>query len=202
MLADAQAHEGERPENMKSPQDLIVDFTFKQMLQDRIPANAYHIRMSFVPPLYKPCVTPFEDLKKVTIKDLTFETHHRGFYILLKALTPPLKEISIMFIAEDEDGKALVLQMYNQDEKVMSDGRLVKGTVILVKEPYLKFLADGEPGIRVDHLSDIKFLPEHDALVPLAWRPRIMEEDITAHDWKIKGNDLFNQNSYHLAIEW
>ncbi|RJE27509.1 hypothetical protein PHISCL_00095 [Aspergillus sclerotialis] len=201
MLADAQAHEGEHPENMKSPQGLILDFTIKQMLYDRIPANAYHFRTSFMPPLYAPCITPFEDLKKATIKDFTFETHHRGFYILLKAVTSPLKQTSIMVIAEDEDGKVLLLQLYNQEDQIMSDGRLAEGTVILVKEPYLKFMADGQCGIRVDHLSDIKFLPEHDGLVPLAWRPQIMEEDITANDWKIKGNDLFNKGSYYLAIE-
>lgn len=201
MLADAQSRKGEYPQNVKAPHDLIMEFTVKQMLQNHTPVDPYHVRASFVPHLYAPCATPFEDLKKATIKDLTLETHHRGFYIVLRVVTPPLKQTSVMVIVEDEDAKVIFLQLYNQDEEIMSDGRLAEGAVLLVKEPYLKFMPDGDCGMRVDHLSDIKFVPEFDSLVPLEWRPQIMEEDISANDWKMKGNDLFNKASYHLAIE-
>lgn len=40
----------------------------------------------------------------------------------------------------------------------------------MVKEPYLKVMSDGDYGIRVDHLSDIMFIPKFDKLVPSLWR--------------------------------
>lgn len=106
-----------------------------------------------------------------------------------------------MVVADDEYNSALILQLYNQEKELATDGRLVEGTVMIVKEPYLKVLSDGPYGIRVDHLSDVKFLLEHDSRVPSAWRNKQKKFDSSANVWKTKGNDAVKQAKYHLAID-
>lgn len=106
---------------------------------------------------------------------------------------------AVMTVVEDERGDGVMLQLYNQEKELSTDGRLVEGTVILVKEPYLKFMADGNYGMRVDHLSDIRFLPDHDSLIPLGWGgQRAMDASANYH--KIRGNNCFNRNEHHVAI--
>lgn len=136
------------------------------------------------------------------IKQLTLETHHRGTYMLLRAVTPTNTMTAVMVVVEDEEGNVVLLQLYNQEKELSVSEYLAGGRVMIVKEPYLKIMVDGNYGLRVDHLSDIMFLPKHDSLVPLSWRPRVMEEDAPADDWKVKGNDYFNKAGYLSAIEW
>ena len=77
---------------------------------------------------------------------------------------------AVMAIVEDEEGSVLMLQLYNQELELSGAQSLKAGTVLAVKEPYVKVMADGDYGIRVDHLSDVFFIPEFDDLVPSSWR--------------------------------
>lgn len=201
ILQNAQLHRGKALKPTKSRDEIIMEFMFCRMMSSNKLANDYEIRSSFVPPAYPPSVAALSTLKPVLIRDLTLETHHRGFYILLRAVTPTDRMTAVMVVVEDERGDVLMLQVYNQEEELSTDGRLVEGTVILVKEPYLKIMADGNYGIRVDHLSDIRFLPSHDPLVPVSWGGR-RGMNQTASYCKTKGNDHFNKGQYYLAIDW
>ncbi|GLA27457.1 hypothetical protein AnigIFM63326_004664 [Aspergillus niger] len=201
VLQNAQLHKGKTLKPTKSRNEIIMEFMFRQMMSNNKLANKHQIRSSFVPPAYPPSVAALSTLKRVFIRDLTLETHHRGFYILLRAVTPTDRMTAVMAVVEDERGDVLMLQLYNQEEELSTDGRLVEGTVILVKEPYLKIMADENHGIRVDHLSDLRFLPSHDPLVPVSWGGR-REMDLTASYCKTKGNDHFNKGQYYLAIDW
>ncbi|PGH18369.1 hypothetical protein AJ79_00435 [Helicocarpus griseus UAMH5409] len=71
-----------------------------------------------------------------------------------------------MAIVEDEMEDVLCLQLYHQDVDRANDDILPQGTVFIIKEPYLKLMADGNYGIRVDHLSDIVYLPVGDHRFP------------------------------------
>jgi len=179
-----------------------MQFMLRRLMASKVPVDSKAIRSSFVPPAYAPCVTPLSDLKKVMIKDLTLETHHRGSYILLRAVTPPDTMTAIMVIVEDEEENVLMLQLYNQEEELLEKGRLTEGTVLIVKEPYLKVMSDGDYGILVDHLPDARFLSEHDTLIPSSWRRLLMGNDASANYWKMKGNECFNKANYHVAIDW
>lgn len=201
VLQNAQLHKGKTLKPTKSRDEIIMEFMFRQMMSSNKLANKHQIRSSFVPPAYPPSVAALSTLKRVFIRDLTLETHHRGFYILLKAVTPTDRMTAVMAVVEDERGDVLMLQLYNQEEELSTDGRLVEGTVILVKEPYLKIMADENYGIRVDHLSDLRFLPSHDPLVPVSWGGR-RGMDQTASYCKTKANDHFNKGQYYLAIDW
>lgn len=201
-LQQAQSRKGQRLRATKSREEIIMMFMLQRMRAGVNPAGYPVMRSSFVPAAYPPCIAPLEALDKVVIRDLTLETHHRGSYLLLRAVTPASIITAAMCIVEDEDNQVLVLQLYNQESEIATDGRLVEDTILLVKEPYLRVMADGDPGIRVDHLSDVIFLPDDHDLIPLSWRQRVTEEDRPVNDWKIKGNDFFNKSCFHLAVEW
>ncbi|PYI07190.1 hypothetical protein BO78DRAFT_341620 [Aspergillus sclerotiicarbonarius CBS 121057] len=199
-LQNAQSRKGQTPKRTKSRDELIMQFMFRQMMGKRGAVDQHAIRSSFVPPAYHPSVAALIELKKVLIKDLTLETHHRGSFLLVRAVTPTDIMTAIMAVVEDERGDVIMLQLYNQEKDLATDGRLAEGTVMLVKEPYLKMMADGDYGLRVDHLSDIRFIPDHDPLVPSVWRGR-PKHHASADFWKTKGNSFFSQAAYHLAID-
>lgn len=199
-LANAQSVKGQPFRAKESRDELIARFMLHRM-SCKAPPGYSAWQSSFVPPAYAPCIASLDDLQKVMINDLTLETHHRGSYVLLRAVTPTTIMTAIMVIAEDENGNVVVLQLYNQGKELAGDSRLVEGTVVLVKEPYLKVLSGGGYGIRVDHLSDVKFLPEYDSLVPVAWGRKGKSLDGSANDWKTKGNKSFKRTDYHRAVE-
>jgi hypothetical protein len=197
-LRNAQYRKGQRPKWTKSREEIIMSFLFGRTF-GRQDASVRLIQTSFLPPAYPPCTATMADLKKVTISDLRLENHHRGSYVLFRAVTPTSTMTGILVIVEDEASDVLFLQLYNQEGQLATDGRLVAGAVVIVKEPYLKVMADGSYGIRVDHLSDVKFLSKHDEQIPPAWRQKVMEINVSANDWKLKGNGWFDKGSYHLA---
>lgn len=155
--------------------------------------------MSNLPPSYHPCVTPFSELKKTMIDNLLLETHHRGTYILVRSLTPQNRMVAVMAVVEDEKGDILQLLLYNQAD----DGEpfVREGTVMILKEPFLKTMSDGSHGLRVDHLSDVVFLPANDKRIPVAWRQK-PNHNGTALAWKAQGSNHFNKSEYRSAIEW
>ncbi|OKO90643.1 hypothetical protein PENSUB_13360 [Penicillium subrubescens] len=201
-LKNAQAVKGCPARSKKSRDEILMQFMVRQMMNKEPPAHPNYIRSSFLPPAYTPCVTPFSKLEKVMMKSLFLETHHRGRYLLLRTVTPIDISTAVMAIVEDEDGSVLMIQLYNQEQELLGAQSLREGTVLAVKEPYVKVMADGDYGIRVDHLSDVRFIPEFDDLVPLSWRKRITQADESAPFWKEKGNENFTRGDYKSAVQW
>jgi hypothetical protein len=62
-------------------------------------------------------------------------------------------------------------------------------------------MVDENYEIRVDHFSDIRYLPSHGPLVPLPWGGQ-RGMDTTANHCKTEGNNHFNKAEYYLAIDW
>ncbi|KAL4795817.1 TPR domain protein [Aspergillus venezuelensis] len=201
-LAKARSLKGQRPKSNESRDEVIMQFMFQQMTTGVEVYGKNSMRTSFVPPAYPPSVKPFRELKKIMLKSLTLETHHRGSYVVLRAVTPTLTMTGTMLIVEDENGDVVKLTLYNQGEDLTTDRGLAEGNVMMVKEPYLKVMGDGGHGIRVDHLSDIFFLSEYDICVPAVWGPRVIDPGISADDWKTEGNYPFKAGQYNLAIEF
>ncbi|KAJ6118364.1 hypothetical protein N7471_013831 [Penicillium samsonianum] len=200
-LKNAQAVKGRPARPQKSKDKILMQFMFRQMMKTKAPANPMNIRSSFLPPAYPPCVSPFSKLNKVMINSLCLETHHRERYLLLRTITQTDTMTAVMAIVEDEDGSVLMLQLYNQEQELSGAQKLREGTVLVVKEPYVKVMADGDYGIRVDHLSDVWFIPEFDDLVPFSWRKRVTQADENASSWKAKGSEHFDQGDYRSAIQ-
>ncbi|SPO04492.1 related to TPR domain protein [Cephalotrichum gorgonifer] len=98
--------------------------------------------------------------------------HHRGSMALPRTLTPPQRMTAVMAIVEDEQGTAVLLQLYHQpeDSAVPTQEILQKGAICIVKEPFFKCSTDGTYSLRVDHVSDIIWLDGWDDRVPSKWR--------------------------------
>jgi len=147
---------------------------------------------------------PLSNLKKIMIDDLLLETHHRGTYLLVRSVTPQDRMTAVMAIVEDEKRDVLMVQLYHQEED--ADGRaedvLFEGMVLILKEPYLKLMSDGNYGLRVDHLSDVVCLSANDEQTPRIWQRELAEHSGTALAWKTKGNRHFANSAHRSAIEW
>jgi len=208
MLQDAKSKQGQRPHDRKDRDKMLFEFMMASMSTVQMSGRAsnngeQHVQSSFVPPAYPPCTTPLDGLKPVMIEDLRLETHHRGRYLTLRAITPPNRMTAILVIAEDEDGDVTLLQMYQQEDEASHPAVDVvdKGSILIVKEPFFKLTASGDYSLRVDHLSDIVFLANDDTKTPASWRPRQREMRRTAESLKLEGNTLIGKERYWRAIE-
>ncbi|KAB8302482.1 hypothetical protein EYC80_005886 [Monilinia laxa] len=206
VLKATMARQGQRPKDMKPRQELISQFMMmhmsRQMSQFRI-HNDSQLHTSFVPIPYEPSIIPLEELTPINIKDLRLETHHRGSYLLVRALTPPFRITGIMAIVEDENADALPLQLYQQPEEKLRPAASVITVqdIFLIKEPYLKTTSDGGYGLRVDHVSDLVCLDANHDMLPKDWKPRVVDLDKTADDWKQEGNVAMGKGHYWAAIQ-
>lgn len=203
ILKRAQSFKGQRAIPKKSRNEVISQFMFRQrMKSSRNSSGSQNIRSSFLPPAYPPSTVSLKELDKIMLQELSLETHHRGKYLLVRTVTPIYVMTAVMAIVEDEDGRVLMLQLYNQEIELSKKQNLPEGVVIVVKEPYVKLMADGDFGIRVDHLSDLLFVPGFDEQVPLSWRARISPDEDASAFWKERGNEFFELASYRFAIDW
>ena len=111
---------------------------------------------------------------------------------------------AIMTIVEDEREDGMVLQLYHQDDKQDQPATSIikQDDVFIVKEPYFRVMADGNYGLRVDHVSDFVRIDPCDKRVPIQWAPRVIDLDNTANDWKLKGNDALKLEQYRDAVQW
>ncbi|KAJ5615843.1 hypothetical protein N7537_000957 [Penicillium hordei] len=186
---------------------LLKQFKYRQKMnkdQPRGRASASTVDVSFAPPIYPPCLSQLEGLKKVMFKDLLLETHHRGYYILVRSITQAEKMTAAMAIVEHGNKDAIPLQMLNKKLRC-HDSSVGKGRILLVKEPYLTLTSVGEYGVRVDHVSDILLIPLFDKMVPSAWREQLPEDETSqwmARDWLRLGNEYLNRSKFYSATEW
>lgn len=156
-----------------------------------------------LPPPYLPSVTPLEGLKKLYIDDLSPGTHHRGWYILLRAITPSIRMAVTITIVEDEKEDALTSQFYHLEEGAYpTAGSIQEGSVCIIKEPWTVPSRDGAHVVRVDHISDVIWLPKRHSRRPLAWQPQENGAIKTTKQWKDDGNDAMRAGKLHEAVEW
>jgi len=203
-LQNAQAFKGRKATPRVSRDQIIGQFMFQQrMNKEQNAAYKAAIRSTIIPPAYPPSVVALSELKKIKFQQFSLETHHRGQYVLVKTVTPIMKMTAVMVIVEDEDRQAFILQIHNRGKQLSEPKALPEGSVFAIKDPYVKVSADGNYTIRVDHLSDIVFLPEFDERVPLAWRSRTSAADAKSPSfWKERGNKFFKNNHLQFAIQW
>ncbi|KAL2040023.1 hypothetical protein N7G274_007426 [Stereocaulon virgatum] len=203
-LQAASKRKGERPKDRKSRAQLVDEFMVRYAAT-KMRRNSFEdlIHSSFIAPPYQPCIASFTELKRIFIKDLRLETHHRGFYALLKVVTPPTTMTAVMAVVGDEIGDGVRLQLYHQKDDEYRKGEEVVqvNKACIIKEPYFKVMGDGDYGLRVDHVSDIIWLPSDDDRLPLAWQPRITELEKDAEALENEGNGALKVGRLHQAIE-
>lgn len=204
-LRKAKLRRGERPKDRPPRHVVITEFEFSglQFRQQQLQAKDVHyVRTTFIPPSYPPCTIPTENLARIHINDLRLETHHRGNCLVLRTITVPHRLTSTMTIVEDENDDVVMISLYHQggEQKCPASEIIGKGTILIVKEPFLKTNSNGGYGLRVDHLSDVLFLDIEDERVPIKWQPRLVELDRPANQVKEEGNIAFRNKRNWEAI--
>ncbi|CZT07041.1 related to TPR domain protein [Rhynchosporium agropyri] len=179
-LQAAQARTGQRIVNRRSRDDLTTQFRFRLLLsrgQSRAGSHI-NIRTAFIPPAYGPCVHFVYDLQKVMINELLLEIHQREKYIMVRTITPQDRITAVMATAEND-----------------------QGTILITKEPYLKLMSDGDYGLRIDHPSDLVYIPNDDKRIPSCCQPRVRELGVSGEQLRMQGNKFFIDCNYRAAIE-
>ena len=208
-LQEASKRKGERPQD-RIPRAKAINDQNQMSLRNKMMKINYQandnvlMHSSFLAPPYLPSTARLEDLGTIYIKDLQLETHHRGFYLVLRVVSLPTRMTAIMVAMEDDNEDAITVQMYHQkDEKERKTEDIVQyKAVCVIKEPYFKIMSDGNYGVRIDHITDLIWLPHDDDKIPLLWRPRFQELDKTADKWRQEGNAAVNAKDYSKAVLW
>ncbi|XP_014552216.1 hypothetical protein COCVIDRAFT_110923 [Bipolaris victoriae FI3] len=205
VLQDAKKKQGQYPRDRKGRDIMLFEFTMASVANTQRAGSedTQTIHSSFVPPAYPPCTTSLGDLKPIAIEGLRLETHHRGCYLILRAITPPNRMTAILVLVEDEHGDVTLLQLYQQEDEASRPASTVvdKGSVLLIKEPFFKITASGDYSLRVDHLSDIIFLGNNDSRIPQSWRQGLFKSGRSADSLKLEGNGFIGKGEYWRAID-
>jgi hypothetical protein len=201
------AREGKLPTDRKTRDELIDKHqmsTMQTMMQRRFGQKGIRIQSSSLPPPYPPSTASLDELTPIYIKDLRLGIHHRGNYLLVRSVTAPNRMIAIMAVVEDEKRDALLVQLYQQpDENVRPATSIITdGDVFLIKEPFFKVMADGEYGLRIDHVSDLVRIDARHKLWSKQWIPHLSNLKRTADDWKQEGNVAMGMKQFWEAIRW
>ena len=202
VLERARKRKGQRPKDWRPREEMYMSFMMAVMATSFRKQDNHMIHTSFVPPSYLPCNTSLAELRSIRIQDLQLETHHRGNYLMVRAITPPNRMTGILILVEDESEHVVVLQIYQQDDEAIRPANEIVnvGTVMILKEPFFKVMASGEYGLRVDHLSDIIDIDEHDPRRPKQWCPRVLDAERSVEGLKRIGNEAVNAGKYWTAI--
>jgi hypothetical protein len=205
VLQNAKKRQGQRPHDRKDRDLMLFEFMMASIstAQRTASGDTRNIHSSFVPPAYPPCTTSFSNLRPIKIQDLRLEIHHRGRFLLLRAIMPPNRMTGILVLVEDEHGDVAILQMYQQEDEASRPATNVvdKDSILLVKEPFFKVTASGDYSLRVDHLSDVASLNSNDARIPQSWRPSLLEIGKSADSLKLEGNTFMGKGEYWRAIQ-
>ncbi|KAH0350844.1 SET domain-containing protein, partial [Aureobasidium melanogenum] len=144
---------------------------------------------------YRPCYLPLAQLKKIFLKDLKFETHHRGSFLLLRVFCQPFRKAAVMAAVEDETGDVDRVALFHTKEALRAFEVVPEGSVVSVKEPFYHLEEDGRYVLRVDHPSDMVVLDQHHKLCPEQWQNH-EEMRLTALEWKHEGDKAFVREEY------
>ncbi|KAK8036165.1 hypothetical protein PG993_008779 [Apiospora rasikravindrae] len=135
------------------------------------------------------------------ISEMKLETHHRGVKTLLRVLTPPDRMNAAMAIVEDQEGTAVLLQLYHLPEVsvVPTEHILYEDRVCVLKEPFFKGTTDGTYSFRVDHVNDIIWLAPDDEHVPAKWRRQQLAAPKASSEARMRGNKAVQNNDWAEA---
>ena len=109
--------------------------------------------------------------------------------------------MAVMAIAEDEEGTAVLLQLYFQpEESTVPAGAYVRpGATCILKDPFFKCATDGKYSLRVDHLTDVIWLDDGDDRVPLKWRNPVLALSDTSTNFRMRGNEAVKKDEWFEA---
>uniref|UniRef100_A0A914DRS6 Uncharacterized protein n=1 Tax=Acrobeloides nanus TaxID=290746 RepID=A0A914DRS6_9BILA len=152
------------------------------------------------------CKKPMSELQPITLSQMKVPMVHTGHYLPCRVVTTEANVVvaTEVFI-EDTNGHIEKLSLYNFNCDLDDSTWLKAGTILFVKEPYIKFGSVAHTTmIRVDSPSDVVFVDEtnKDLLSQagvLAW---YKPERFTFEMLKKKANELFKSGDYEEALKF
>jgi tetratricopeptide (TPR) repeat protein len=104
---------------------------------------------------YQPSVMDIKDLQPTKLADLCMETHHRGFVLKVKRVSPVISlTVKSWAIVQDMYGEAERLELHLQTQSGRGEV-LESASEFYIKEPYLTINRHGEVALQIDHPSDL-----------------------------------------------
>ena len=97
-----------------------------------------------------------EELRLITERELVIDKIHKGCVLLCKTLVDPFMVNALVLVAEDTKRNGVLLSIYELTKKEAY--KIIKGTILAIKEPYFKCASDGNLIIRVDNPKNMVIL--------------------------------------------
>lgn len=140
---------------------------------------------------YPPCVIGIAELQPMELSELRIETHHRGYFIRLRRVSPVaiLEASSWTVVQGDVSNDVERLEVFLHRSRHGGD-ILDMASELVVKEPYFTLNNQGEHTIRIDHPSDL--IVTEISQDPEAWRKKECQssgETTSAEICKKRGNN-------------
>lgn len=139
-----------------------------------------------------------KECRKVSLKDIAFNTHDTNIAIIVRIITDPYVFSATVTLIEDERGDAARLTVCNLDDSV-TDPVLPQGIIIGIKQPCFTLLPDGTSHIQVDHPSDIVEMDEDDPEVPQYFKSSVEGQQFDSSFWLKEGDAMFLERKYRFA---
>ncbi|KAF5630309.1 n-lysine methyltransferase SMYD2 [Fusarium sp. NRRL 52700] len=155
---------------------------------------------------YPPSTAKLADLQPMAIKELRMDTHHRGFFLSLRRVSPVsiLQSSSWAVVKGQSSDHVERLEVFLHTSQY-GGNTLEVASELVIKEPYYTLNARGESTIRIDHPSDliVSTISEN----PESWRDSEQYSGrpdlVSPGEYKRKGNDaLLRKKNYVEAYFW
>ncbi|KAI0110844.1 TPR domain protein [Nemania sp. FL0031] len=169
----ANRRRGHVPKDHPLPHAVVNQFMRQRASNVRkIGQDNFMLQTSQLPHAYPPSVRLIDDLVSMPISQMELQKSHRGKKAVVRVITPQDTINAIMAIIEDEEGTAVLLQLYHQQSLTATnlEDKLRPNMVLIIKEPFFKAAGDGAYSIRVDHISDVVWLQDNDPRIPSKWK--------------------------------
>ena len=154
------------------------------------------------------CKSFDNNMKPITIKDMTLGTTYKNRYIKFEIVTELTILTSIMFLGKDDNEDLVLIAIYNYEKHYGTKSYkklsyiFQKGKYILVLEPFYKMFGSGDDGIRIEDPNEIIIFDDKEWLNKFLKAENKEESFKLLHDEDDKNyDDLYKEAYKSLSIE-
>jgi len=134
----------------------ISQATGASLMADMGGANTDKLPALAVGQPYPPCIVSTGDLKPIKLDNLHLETHHRGYRLNVKRVSPVVTLAARSWtMVQDEDGNETERLELCLHKSRYGEENLESSSNFVIKEPYFTLSDEGEATLRIDHPSDL-----------------------------------------------
>ncbi|KAF1362284.1 SET domain-containing protein [Lizonia empirigonia] len=145
---------------------------------------------------YPPCALPLADLQPMSLTDLKMDMHHRGRKLKINRVSPVVDLAARSWAMVQDEGEEIERLEVCLHKLRYSEDILESTKTFIIKEPYFTLTDQGEPTIRIDHISDL-VVSREELLRPFFEDAAAAEKAATM--CKNKGNAALKQQDFPLA---